>query len=525
MLHNRIIGMADHPGLQGEIFMQGNIIYNFEKGNIFKHFKTDYLNYPFGENLGLGLANSLHLFMYIPLCFFFGIIESYNVLVIIIFLLNFLSAYLLARYLFLLRPVALCSALVFALNPYILLKMSMGFNQKCAVFWIPIYCLALFKLRDTRLWRYAFGTAFILSLIQMTYPPYAYYAIMLTMLSLSYLFLRRGELQFALSRFVFIMVLFIFFSSFVYYLMGFGLVYFEMFQPKLNTTLDGCLDLFKPFRFLPYHSSYYPTGLPLGISISAFVLGIVAFIKKRGLPRLIFFNLLLSIIIAAGSYLAYGGQSVQFLGHRIVLPFYFISKYLPFAGDIFFPIRIFPFINISLALLTGYGLSYFSSAVRKLKPSLIAILFLFIYLSELIILFPQLFPPHISEVNIPQFYRQIKNERFGAILNLPLSYNRDIINNYGYYAVLSGKKIMNPYNKNKFRIYLPKNTDNREAKKKFLDLLSAWNVGYVIVHLDFLKREVIGGSIDEFSWLKTFCESTIYPEDNLLVYKVPSFKQ
>jgi len=88
-LNNKIIGRADYPGLQGEILFQQNIIYNFEKGNRFAHFNTDYLNYPFGENLGFGIANSLHLFMYIPLKFFFGIISSYNALLIIVFTLNF----------------------------------------------------------------------------------------------------------------------------------------------------------------------------------------------------------------------------------------------------------------------------------------------------------------------------------------------------------------------------------------------------------------------------------------------------
>lgn len=62
-LSSKIIGIIGHPGLQGELLFQRNIIYNFEKGNIFKHFKTDYLNYPFGENLGFVIANSFRLFV------------------------------------------------------------------------------------------------------------------------------------------------------------------------------------------------------------------------------------------------------------------------------------------------------------------------------------------------------------------------------------------------------------------------------------------------------------------------------
>ncbi|GAI14368.1 unnamed protein product, partial [marine sediment metagenome] len=196
----------------------------------------------------------------------------------------------------------------------------------------------------------------------------------------------------------------------------------------------------------------------------------------------------------------------------------------PFAGRILFPIRVFPFINICLALLAGYGLLYFSSVTKKIRIPLIIILFLAIYLGEHIILFPQTFPPKISKVNIPKFYREIKNEDFEAILNLPISAKRKIINRYGYYAALSGKKMMNPYNEGRFQIYLPKNADNEQLKRGFFELLSSWNVGYVIVHRDFLKK-TDGKPVDRFSWLKSFCESSFYPEDNLFVYKIPSWNK
>ena len=335
VFHNKVIGMIDHPGLQGEIFMAENISRNFEKGNFRYYFKTDTLNYPFGENLGFAIVNSLHLFMYIPLRFFFDVAVSYNILVIVIFLLNFLVAYFLAQYLFSSKAIALCSALMYELNPYILLKMNMGFIQKYAAFWIPFYFLSLFKLHDTRRWRYMFGAVIILSLMQFTYPPYACYAIIFTTLLSLYVFLKRDEIKFVFSRLVFMVILHILATSLMYYLVGFDSVYLRMYKPMTDFTLDGSLDLFKPFRFFPYHSDYYTTGLPLGMSISAFILGIIVFIKKRGLPRLLFINFLLFIIIAAGPYLAYEGRPIQILGHRITLPFYFIAEYSPGKGQIF----------------------------------------------------------------------------------------------------------------------------------------------------------------------------------------------
>lgn len=518
--------MIDHPGLQGQILFQGNIIYNFEKGNLFRHFKTDYVNYPFGENLGFAIANSLHLFMYIPLKFFLGIIEAYNASVMIIFLLNFLAAYWLAKYLFPSRAVAFCSALVFALNSYVLLKLNMGFMQKFTLFWIPLYCLALFRLQNTKNWRYVFAAGVILSAMQLTYPPYAYYAIVFTFVLSLYAILKRDELKFIFTRFFIMIAFHLVFTFLIYNVMGLSSSYFRPSEiAVLDITTEGCLNLFRPFFFFPHHPPTFPTHLPLGISFVCFLCGVVAFLKKRGLARVLFLTFLTFLVISAGPYLTRGGQLVYLLGHKIILPYYIMAKYLPFARGIFFPIRLFPFINICLALLTGYGLLYFSSTVKKFKPTLVAILFSIVYLGENFVLFPQLFPPKISDINVPKFYQEIKSENFTAVLNLPVSPDREIVNRYGYYAVLSEKKMMNPYHREGLQIYLPKNADSQQQKKKFIKFLSDWNVGYVIVHKDFLKRGEYGEPVNEFSWLESFCEANFYPEDNLLAYKIPPFNE
>ena len=520
-LRDKVIGIIDVP-LQGEILMQGNLVYNFAKGNALHYFKTDYLNYPIGENLRFAIANSWHLYMYIPLRFFFGIIESYNALVIIIFLLNFLAAYLLAKYLFSSKSVAFCSALVFALNPYVLLKMNLGFLQKIALFPMPLYCLMLFRLRDTMRLRYAYLAGVLLCLIQLTYPPYSVYMILFTLPLAVYWSLKQKARLSAAGRFIFILLIHFSLTAFIYYLMGFGFVYLNSLKPITSISAEGCLDLFRPFLFFPYQEYPKPIHLPLGISAICFLCSIFIAIKKKGLPRLLFINLLMFVIIAAGPYLVHNGKFVYVLGHKVILPFYFMAKFLPFAGGIFYPIRVFPFINLSLAILTGYTLLYLSTNLKRLRPVFIAAVFLFIYLPENLILFSRIFPPKISNVNIPQFYQKIKDENFQAILHLPVTLDARIQNRYGYYAVLSGKKIMNSYWNDKLSIYLPKDSDDIEAKGRFIEQLSRWDVRYIIINQDILRA---GGGAHEvmlgFGWLRVFCGDALsYPEDNLLVYKI-----
>lgn len=520
-LANKIIGTISHPPMQGEMLLEKNIIYSFEKGSLFRHFETDYLAYPWGESLGFGVANSLHLYMYAPLKFFLELTEAGNFLLLFIVLLNFLSAYLLARYLFPSRALAICSGLVFALNTYVLLKINIGFVQKSVLFWIPLYCLCLLKLRDTRKWRHVLAAAVILVAMQLSYPPYAYYALVFTFVLALYTLRERQELKFVLTRLPVIIVVLAVGTFLIYYLMGWSLDYFRPSEVvRSDITTEGCLNLFSPFHFFPYHDPSYPTHLPLGISLVGFLCAVVAFFKGRGLPRLLFFTFLVFLLIASGPYLTRAGQLVHLGGHRIVLPYYLMAEYLPFARGIFFPIRLFPFLNVCLALLTGYGLLYLSASVKWLRPPRAGVLFGLLYLLEIILFFPQLFPPPISDVEIPEFYQEVKDDRCEAVLNLPLSSSREVVNRYGYYAALSGKKMMNSYFKEELPIYFPKNRDSRQQKEEFIAFLSDWKIGYVVVHQEFLQSGEYHLPGDDVSWLESFCELIPYPEDNLSVYRI-----
>ncbi|MDD5613689.1 MAG: hypothetical protein PHQ54_01300 [Candidatus Omnitrophica bacterium] len=519
-LNNKVIGRFDRSGLYGEIVMEENVFYNFKNGNVLEFFKTDFFNYPVGENLGFRLANSFHLFLSIPLKIFLNPIESYNALVIIIFLLNFLSAYILAKYLFYSKSIALCSALIFAMNSYVFLKMNLGFNQKISLFWIPLYCLFLFKLQNAKKWCYVFGAGFTLTLMQLTYPPYAYFAIIFTFVLSAYSLLKPKELCFVFSRFISMLLFYFAVSSLIYYLMGFGFVYLKPYQVDFNITLDGSLDLMRPFRFFPYHSPGFPTELPLGISISAFLLGIIAFIKNRGLARLMMLIFIFFCIIAAGPYLVHNGNLIYIWGRKIILPFYFMDRYLPFIKGIFYPVRVFPFINICLAISAGYGLLHLSSAFRKFRILAFVILFPIIYISEQILIFPQLFPPKLSDVYVPQFYQEIKNKESILILNLPYTNKRKVINRYGFYAVLSNAKIVNSFVKNELPVYLPENSDSEQLKKEFMSFLNGREVDYVVVHEYFLAEEAYKEPMGQYSWLKEFCYFWRYPEDGIVVYQM-----
>jgi len=520
-LKNKVIGSIDAP-LQGEILMQGNMLYNFQKGNALNFFKTDYVNYPKGENLRFVIANSFHLYAHIPLRFFFGPLESYNALMLIMFLLNFLSAYLLAAYLFSGRAAAFCSAVVFALNPYILLKMNLGFVQKIALFPVPLFLLMLFKLHNTARLRYAYFAAIFLCLMQLIYPPYSLYAVVFSLPLIAYWLWKGKKGAVAAARFGFVFFMYIFLTALIYFLMGFGNVYLGGIKFNNNISTEGCLDLFRPFLFFPYHRLPQPLYLAIGISLSCFLCGVYIAFRKRGIVRILFLNLFLFIIIAAGPYLAHNGEPLIVYGEKVLLPFYFLAKSIPYFGGIFYPFRVFPFINMSLALLTGFFLVYLSDIFKKIRPIFFAAVFLFIYCMENLILFSAIIPPKLNSAHIPEFFQKIRNENFAAILNLPVVADVRTHNLYGYYAVLSGKKMMNSYWDAQLPVYLPKASDGEKVKSEFIRTLSHWRVNYIIIHRDLLGVfGTVSRGNDEFSWIEPYSRSVLsYPEDNLLVYKL-----
>jgi hypothetical protein len=520
-LNDRAIGSLNHPGLKGELFFERNILYNVQKGNFLRWFVTDLVRYPCGQDIGLRVANSLHLFFSLPLTSLLGPISAYNILVIITLALNGLAMYFLAKDFFQSRLISFCSGLYFMLNSYVLLKINMGFLQKISLFWLPVYFLCLFRLLNKKRNFYLFGSAIFLFLVKLSYPPYAYYALIFTLAFLCYDLINTGGKLFFLKRVFWIIFLFMtFVFLFDFYIAGSRIlssqyISFQKFFYYLTPPLMpyGQVDIFHPFRFmLPF-----PTNLPFGISIVGVFLGIYAALLKKGLPRFFLVAIIGCFIISAGPYLMVNGEPLIIFNHRIVLPYYFLYKYTPviYGEGPGLPLRILSIFNLCLALLIGYALTIISKKIPKKGVFVAAFLFISVFFFENLILFSELFPVRNSNLKIPEFYRKIRDEKFKAILNLPISGRRDITNLYCYYAVIADKKIMNAYDNDSLCIDLPSFSEGINVKRQFINQLAMWDVRYIVIHQGLMMDAAP-------LWLADFCGSPVnYEDDKLLVYKIP----
>ena len=525
-LNSRVIGISSRPGFQGEIFFEKNILYNAQKGNFFHWFRTDLVNYPAGQDIGLRVANSLHLYFSLLFTAFFDLITAYNMLAIIILALNGFTMYLLARDFFPSRPVSFCVGLFFMLSSYVLLKMNMGFTHKVNLFFLPLYVLCLFRVLNRKKNIYLFGAAFFLFLVKLSYPPYAYYAVMFTAALLAYdLINTRGALQFSKRVFLIIVLFISFVFLFDFYMAGLSIFSLKSLSFEKNLAplmMHGQVDILHPFRsILPF-----PTNLPFGVSLLGVILGCYAAFIKKGLPRFFFITAVVCFIISAGPYLMIGGKPLVLLNHKITLPYYFLYKYTPsvYGEGLILPIRIFPVLNICLALLIGYSLTHITGKIAKKGALVAAVLFILFYLLENLMIFPELFPIRTSRLNIPEFYRKIKDEKFKAILNLPVSESREITNRYCYYAALSDKNIMNSYDNKGLCVSMPESSDGADIKERFIKRLDDLDVRYVVIHKGLSGADGALGKDTE--WLAGFCGFPVnYEGDKLLVYRIPYNKR
>jgi hypothetical protein len=512
------IGDSAYSGLQGEVLHGDSVRRNLAKGNILRFFETDRFNFPFGERLHFAMANSLFLFFTATLQALFGPIGGYNVFAVLILLLNFATAFLLARHFFKERVVAVFAALVFACSSYVFVKIELGFGQKYATLWLPLFVLAMVKLEATRRPLYAGLAAVALMLVMFSYPPYALYLAFATGLLALVIVVRQPErLEKVAIGFGGVMGLFLAGTLLTYAAMGFGLVFKEMRNPVFIEQPDGAVNLLFPFYFHPYVSPMFPRHLAMGISAVAFAAALLAVVKVRGTSRTLFGVFLVMLVLAAGPYLAWNGSQVEIGGCLIPLPYYVLSRYLPLFGGIFFPMRLAPIFNIFLGLSAGFGLQWLMARFDSRKALAIGCAACALLVIEQAVVFHRVFPPRVAAVELPEAFAEISDETTKAVLHLPATGNRLHINRYAFWGALRGVPMVNAYLPNDFTTELPLDGDGAPKKRKFVEDMRSRGVHYILLHHGHFPEdpEHIDGR-RTYGWLPSLCdELKPYPRDNI----------
>jgi hypothetical protein len=505
-------------------------------------FFTDLLYYPQGVSLLTHNIAWVHIAAWLPLQAMLGEAAAYTLVFLLIFPLNGLALYLLARQLTGSMPAAAVGGLVVAFWPYILAHHN--HPNLILIAWIPLTLLTLRRLLHDGRWRDVALTALFLALTGLT--RWQLLIIAAPLLGL-YLLHELASTQVQLTRHL----------AGLLFTAGAGalLLMAPLLLPVVanqvtredpdalfvaeNPQQTDLLAYGLPNRYHPLwgetvYAWYQNVGVNqtytpfLGFTVLLLIL--FALWREWRAARFWLFTIVIYILLALGSTLRFNGQ--------VLMP-------LPMAWleDLFFvqivrhPDRFNVLLSIPVAILAAYGIksivellitqAWIAATVTRSRASTIAAICTAAFISllilgEYIVSYP-LYPLHT-----PAWYEQVAQEqgRFG-ILDLPQgsrSYDKEyMLHQFTHGQPLVGGHVSRlPQNASTFINSVPLLYSIKENPtippdlsniSQQMRLLHDEDVRYLVLHKKFLTAE------EEAEWQKWLVLPPIYVDDDLLVYK------
>lgn len=488
---NKVIGNINHPNAQGEILLTDimkNSLLNYKISN---WAFTDFLNYPYGEQLSDTIRHTFHLYFSGSIAIFAGSVISYNITFFIIIILNAYCMFLLSQYIFKNYYLSWLAGLFYTFNLYVLLKINMGSLHKSSIFFIPLYILFLFKLLDTKKIIYVILTFVCLVLMYLQYPMYALYCLLFSVFYIIYRLFKNKKIQ-ELKYFILVSVLFV---IFLYWL---GIVGHINFDLSIYENDPWTLNM---FYFIKNYLKY-PTSLPLGISPTILFLGLLGFIYKKE-SKFFFLTAVFFIILSFGT-------SISIHNIKVVLPFYFLSKTVKFitCTNLYAPIRCLPLAYICIIISAVFFIKNLYARFGKKSIFIIGSLFIL----ELVFLYSDIFPIKTTDMPKYDIVNQIKNKN-GNILYLPLSVdnNRILLHKSMLITLMSNKKMANAYGSESWIKKVIEKGDTANVLKK----LAENNIKFIAIYSDSKTT-----SKEETIFIKSIKEKTVKSDKGIILYEI-----
>lgn len=433
-------------------------------------FYSDYIYYPLSHvflpaHISFPIAI---IFMGVPFAFLWGDIFAFNICAYLSFVLTSYGTYLLVRYLTKNKWASFIAGCIPAFAPYHYVSFVLGQMEAMSIQWFPFILLFCFKFKDQPSRKNALGLGVFMALLTLTSPYFVFVLIVFLIFFglwfrkeiLSRSLLRRGSLAFLTSVVLaspyYIPILWHQLSA---RLGARNISEFDFYSSDL-------LSFFLPASFHPLFGSWVTQAYhELNISpincyagITVLLISSWALLSQRisitrffGLLVVVFFILSLGSSLHIGRLRIHFGWDQGFLGvppdtplkwkgttHPIVLPFYYLHKYVPFFSMLRYPTRFLTLLFLALAVLYGLGLSLW---MQKLKSNFSAALW---GMAALALLgFDYLHPQApLYHQPVSQFYRSLGQDPADfAILPIPVSPHSE----YHYFQVFHGKKMMIGY--------------------------------------------------------------------------------
>lgn len=538
-LDTHVIGDVDHPGTKGDLFFQYGLQRQMAEGTLPGLGHTDLLLHPEGMALDPHVVFSLHQGLNVVLMTLFGLLASHNLAALLILVANALSMHVLAWQRTRRFSYALLSGFLFGFGPYVFLKVQQGFIQKAVLFPIPLFVLFLLLAIEGRRKRDLLLCGLFQALTLTVYPPYAVFnavfgAVLVSWYAVSHKQL-RSQLQAFLPLGVAVLVMF---AAVAWLLSGGPRTSGLELDRATFQLLGGFLDPLHPFRWYPYEHTFTSPpaaiipGLPLGFPVALSLLAILGALVGTGHSRALVFGAALMLVVMLGPYLRLDlgpGSSGRLLGP---LPYHLLGQ-LPLGSVLKFPIRLYPWVLVAILLAAGSVLPALEALLRdKLRNGHVVALVLgpavlVIGVVESRLVFPEYDRFRISQVAEPQFIHEMQASVGPALLFLPEEplYPND----YLYYAVVTGRPLLNGYMDTPLSISAPEAGSPLADQQAFLGQIQARDARNIVIDLRFCAEpgSHVGVArqaepcLVKYAWLERWCGAPrVYPDEHLAVFTV-----
>ena len=541
----------------------------FKKANLnfSSPYWTPYLFYPSGLDLAFATLSPLNGYISIPLQSIFNIIQIYNILWLLSFILAGYGTFLLVQYLTKNPMAGFISGLIYTFSPYHFAH-ALGHLNLLSIQWIPFYILFLFKTIKEQKIQNGVLAAFFLIIVGLGDYTYAMYCLIFTVILILFYFLTDFKNFYRKEVIIRLITLFLIF----------GVGFFPFIYPLLKVLMNSPGNYMYAGGFSTYSADlvgfFIPTQLHpiLGrlvnpiyqnftgniaentvfIGYTVIFLTLVAVIKNRSNEiKLWIISAIVFFILALGPVLHVNGVlegTIEGMTWVIPLPYLILMK-IPIISMARAPSRFDVMLMLSLAVLAGYGFSFIfkkyegKNLIKKISlNSVFSAIFIFFILFEFLAV-----PFPMGRPSIPDFYYSIANDEhtygiyeipdFGPHLGYP---------EYMYYQTIHGKPITTGYTKipdsskefmretpfinslytvhnyNRTELNLPdleNDIINQNSTLIAKSIMNYYNIRYIILHENYLSKK-------QLSFIKATLNSAIndnstyYPDDHLRIYTI-----
>lgn len=513
---------------------------------------TNYIFYPIGTDLYVHSLSPLAGFFTIPFQFAYGTVFSYNLLVILSFVLAGYGAYRLTYYFTADKKASFFAGLVFGFSTYHLAR-GWGHLNLVTIQWIPFYVLFLFKMRNETSLRNVFFSVFflVLTALMADLQYIAFLGLFTLMLVVYDVLSKRAKIENFLVRLGIMTALFIGLMALIIGPFFYGMLTgkYAYATPSPNDSILMSADLLGFFvpsslnlffgRYSQNIISHFSTpGIESVVYIGYTVLALTSFaaIKLWKKVKFWLFGAFVFLILSLGPVLhILGVSSFTFLHITIPLPESLMLSVVPIFRV---PSRFILMVMLILAVTSAITIKHLNAWFIKLKRGhIMGVLFL-VLISVAFLAEVNMLPYPISEdVTVPKFYADLArmNETF-AVLDLPYNYHAN--NRYMYYSTVSEKPLIGgsisripPANTEFLQVFPVINQmeyvgGDREAvnwKDIFLQDVNVsnlnsfyfFNVRYVILHRDMLNEMAFGHMN---AYLHGLLGQPVYSDDRIVAY-------